>query len=303
MKLNPRILIIDDDKELIFNLKLLLEKHKYKISSARNGKIALKVLNDLENPPDLIISDISMPQMDGYQLFREIFKNPKWLNIPFVFLTGINDPKKIRKVKELGISDLLIKPFSEKELLATIQGKIEKRIREKELDNKIKNLKEQFNEESVLLSSEVSNLKESTILMLIEWDDKLGPEIEKIYPQNQKVITKLDNVAKNLFQTSVLIYGQDDIANPEDILLNLQWLNSKVYMLFDYKKEKDLRAKQKQFMICIICPNLNYLNSIQIKPVFHEIAEKYKNEENIAFKQYFKQILNILTFETPFLDI
>jgi CheY-like chemotaxis protein len=109
------ILVIDDNRDLLFNMELLLEKYGYDVLTASSGKEGLVMLEDLENPPDLIICDIKMPDISGFEFFNKISNNPRWFNIPFIFLTAITDSNKIRKAKKIGVSDILTKPFKEKE--------------------------------------------------------------------------------------------------------------------------------------------------------------------------------------------
>jgi len=70
--LKPLILVVEDNLDLLYTLNLLLESNNYKPITAKNGKEALEILSRLEETPDIIISDIMMPEMDGYEFFREI---------------------------------------------------------------------------------------------------------------------------------------------------------------------------------------------------------------------------------------
>ena len=65
--MKPLILVVEDNSDLLFNLRLILESNNYKPITARNGKEALKILSELDQAPDVIISDIMMPEMDGYE--------------------------------------------------------------------------------------------------------------------------------------------------------------------------------------------------------------------------------------------
>ena len=78
-----------------------------------------------------------MPEMDGYEFFREISNNPRWNRIPFLFLSARTTPKDIRFGKLLGADDYLTKPFDEKDLLAILSGRIARSKRVDALNNKI----------------------------------------------------------------------------------------------------------------------------------------------------------------------
>ena len=124
--MKPLVLVVDDNKDILFNLKLLLESNNYLVETAETGEDALKVLSDLKNPPDIIISDIMMPKMDGYHFFETISENLKWNRIPFIFISALSTPEDIRLGKMLGVDDYLTKPFKEEDLLAKLIAAEEK---------------------------------------------------------------------------------------------------------------------------------------------------------------------------------
>ena len=74
----------------------MLETNDYKVFSAEDGEKALKVLSELQDPLDLILNDITMPVMDGYAFFKSVSEDPKWGQVPFVFLTTHSTPENIR---------------------------------------------------------------------------------------------------------------------------------------------------------------------------------------------------------------
>jgi len=124
------ILIIDDTKS---NIDLLLELLKnYNIFVATDGKSGLEILN--ESKIDLVLLDIMMPEMDGYEVCKIIRNTPKIKDIPIIFLTAKSQEEDIEKAYELGGNDYITKPFKEKELLARID--IQLKIKE---HNKILN--------------------------------------------------------------------------------------------------------------------------------------------------------------------
>ena len=123
----PLLLVVDDNKDIIFNLKILLEKRGYDVITSMSGDKALKTLSTLSNTPDMIISDIMMPNMDGYEFFNAISTHSKWNQIPFLFLTAKSTPEDIRLGKMLGADDYITKPFNEEDLIASVSGKISRK--------------------------------------------------------------------------------------------------------------------------------------------------------------------------------
>ncbi len=118
----PTILVADDEPAILENLALVLEAEGYQVLTAREGVEALNALKS--QPVDLILADIAMPRMNGYQLYDRVRQNPDWLTIPFMFLTARSLDSDIRYGKELGVDDYLTKPIQPEDLLAAVQGKL-----------------------------------------------------------------------------------------------------------------------------------------------------------------------------------
>jgi len=122
--MDTKILLIEDEMDLVDNIQTLLESYNYTVLSAKNGVEGIKLAK--EYSPDLIICDIMMPGMDGYGVIRELNKDCRTSLIPFIYLTAKVEHKDFRKGMELGADDYLFKPFSSLELLGSIQARLEK---------------------------------------------------------------------------------------------------------------------------------------------------------------------------------
>ncbi len=131
------ILSVEDNTDLLFNIKLILELNGYQVITASNGREALELLTGLESPPDLILSDIMMPEMDGYDFYISVSKDSRWNTIPFIFLSAKSTIEDIRLAKQMGVDDYIIKPFQEQDLLASIEGKLSKANRNKQLQEQL----------------------------------------------------------------------------------------------------------------------------------------------------------------------
>jgi putative two-component system response regulator len=90
--------------------------------TASNGREALEKMASLS--PDLILSDIAMPEMDGYAFFRAVRNNPEWISIPFLFLTARGEKHDILAGKDLGADDYLVKPLTREELLTAVRARL-----------------------------------------------------------------------------------------------------------------------------------------------------------------------------------
>lgn len=122
--MNKRILVIEDDLQLANYIKSLLEAQSFFVSIARDGREGINFAKRIL--PDLIICDIKMPVMDGYQVKRELNKNVKTLLIPFIFLTVRIEHKNVRMGMNLGADDYLFKPLHPTELFASINTRLKK---------------------------------------------------------------------------------------------------------------------------------------------------------------------------------
>jgi len=114
-----RILVVDDTPANIQALAAILRERGYKISVATNGRQALEVLAQVR--PDLILLDVMMPEMDGFETCRRIRENDAWREIPVIFLTARTETADIVKGFELGAVDYVAKPFHAHELLARVR--------------------------------------------------------------------------------------------------------------------------------------------------------------------------------------
>jgi class 3 adenylate cyclase len=116
--MNHRILIVEDTPANIQTLAAILKERGYQISVATNGKQALDVLARVQ--PDLILLDVMMPEMDGFETCRCIKASEHWRNIPVIFLTAKTETTDIVQGFELGAVDYVAKPFQAHELLARV---------------------------------------------------------------------------------------------------------------------------------------------------------------------------------------
>ena len=144
-----KVLIIEDEKNIRETIKEILDLNDYKTDTAENGLIG--VAKTIQFKPDLIICDIMMPEMDGFETLRNIRSINGISTTPFIFLTAKTEKVDLREGMNSGADDFLNKPFNTKELLEVIELRI----------NKSQEEKKEFNLEIINLKEEVSNLKNS----------------------------------------------------------------------------------------------------------------------------------------------
>lgn len=115
-----RILLVEDHTAMQMMIKELLEFGGHCVEAARTGEEALKVLSRKGTLPDVIISDLTMPQMDGLTLFASMRQNPHWDDIRFVLMSGNLQDDRLQTELALHIDGILPKPFSLADLNALI---------------------------------------------------------------------------------------------------------------------------------------------------------------------------------------
>ncbi|MEM8528872.1 MAG: response regulator [Bacteroidota bacterium] len=135
------ILVVEDNTSLREYLQLILAPH-YQVETAENGKAALELLAKQKNKIDLILSDIMMPEMDGYELLHELKNDDRYRHLPCVMLTARADLQDKLKALRIGVDDYLLKPFEEEELLVRIANLLQNRAsRSQPIDESIGNEK------------------------------------------------------------------------------------------------------------------------------------------------------------------
>jgi two-component system, LytTR family, response regulator len=119
-----KILILEDDPSVRLPLIDLLEAENYTVVAAEDGSKGVELAR--KEKPDLIVSDIMMPELDGHAVFEALQKDPLTAVIPFIFLTAKTDPADIREGLGLGADDYLTKPFDQDDLLDSIRTRLDK---------------------------------------------------------------------------------------------------------------------------------------------------------------------------------
>ncbi len=119
-----KILVVDDDATLRMALTRYLEKRGYLIQDVVSGIEALKLFE--QDPPDLVVSDVMMPEMDGFEFCRRLRSTRTGQLVPFIFLSSKSDLEDRVQGHSIGADDYLIKPFEPRELLAKIESQLER---------------------------------------------------------------------------------------------------------------------------------------------------------------------------------
>jgi DNA-binding NarL/FixJ family response regulator len=117
-----RILVIDDEAKLRTQTAELLRLESYEVTEGRNGREGVELAR--RTPPDLIVCDITMPEMNGHRVLETLRGDPKTAHVPFIFLTGWGEKDDVRAGMNLGADDYLVKPVDPAELLAAVSARL-----------------------------------------------------------------------------------------------------------------------------------------------------------------------------------
>ena len=131
------ILVIDDEKDMLDNIVMFLHYEGYDVLRAENGEIGLQKAR--KHKPDIILCDINMPEMNGFEVLEEIRNDSTMQDIPFILLAIRNDTRDIDRGFDMGAQDYIIKPYNSRELATSIRKQYDLRMNEA----KNKELKEQ----------------------------------------------------------------------------------------------------------------------------------------------------------------
>jgi len=116
--MTKRVLIVDDEENIVISMEFLLNQAGYALEIARNGQEALTKVATFT--PDLILLDVMMPKINGFEVCRRVRENPAWQTIKIIMLTAKGREVEVTKGLALGANAYIIKPFSTKELMAQV---------------------------------------------------------------------------------------------------------------------------------------------------------------------------------------
>ena len=117
--MTKKVLIVDDEENIVISMEFLIKQAGYELQIARNGEEALDKVGSFD--PDLILLDVMMPNINGFEVCRRIRENPAWQAIKIIMLTAKGREVEVAKGLALGVNSYIIKPFSTKELMAEVK--------------------------------------------------------------------------------------------------------------------------------------------------------------------------------------
>lgn len=214
----PCVLTIDDDEWIQRLIKSALKKD-YRIISAANGKEGF--LQAQKEKPDLIVLDIMMPEMDGWELIKKLRSDPEFILTPIIFLTALDSPEDRVRGLKLGASDYMSKPFNSQELAArvhkliTFKRQIEKNVEQKSLPLP--------SSRKSILSGKLDQIRFISILKILEMEKQNG----------MLVCTEGHNTGSILFRNGQILIPQEE-AKAKEMKETILYFSQNRKGLFDF---------------------------------------------------------------------
>ena len=275
------ILIVEDNIIVQDSLKKLLSEFDASITCANNGAVGLDLVK--KNRFDLIICDLLMPKVDGFEFCKHI-KDPEYnLQVPIVVLTSLDDKDEINRVREMGVDDVVLKPYDPNVLMSIVKGKISrvsdiKNSIEKELE---KNTKRLFHTLSHEFRTRLLSIQ-STSELLLERGDRLdSAKVNKLLCSIEKGSKRLERLINDfmiLQQLEVGIHNRE--VEKKSQLFNLKTVVEDTVNNF----KKSLESTQNIEIKIIDCScGVNVkIHEIYFKNIIERILDnaiKFSNEE------------------------
>ena len=222
-----KVLIVDDVVSNVLLLKILLQKEGFQICTANNGVVCIELAKS--EKPDLILLDVMMPEMNGYDTATVLKQNPETKDIPIIFLTALNTPGDLVKGFQVGANDFLTKPFNKEELVMRVNQQISLVAAKRIIEEQNAELRATLTNRDKILVVGLGNDKFIA--------DSLGPRVLTNIKTNEHIVTfepcvfgvtginsvqAILAIAKLVHPTAVIVIDSLVSASPSRIGTNYQ---------------------------------------------------------------------------------
>lgn len=259
MEINPseyKILIVDDVMSNVLLLKVLLTNEKFAIATASNGRQALEQVE--KGNPDLVLLDVMMPDMSGFEVAQHLKSNPKTADIPIIFLTALNSTADIVKGFQVGANDFISKPFNKEELIIRVTHQISlvaaKRLilsKTEELQRTIAGRDKLYSVIAHDLRSPMGSIKMVLNMLILNLPaEKIGTEMYELLTManqtTEDVFSLLDNLlkwTKSQIGKLNVVYQDVDLVEVTDSVIEI------FSMVASLKKIKIREMKPEKMMV------------------------------------------------------
>ena len=289
-----KVLLVDDTPANIDVLKKTLQPEGYEISIAPNGKIALSIVGRVM--PDLILLDVMMPEMDGFETCRRLKENPATRDIPVIFITAKTETEDIVKGFELGGVDYIAKPFRREEVCARARTHLLLRASGKKLEAQNQKLRELDDLKNKFLGMAAHDLR-NPLTSIIGFSSVLTSDYEGFSPDEHKQYTgiiessskKMLALVNNLLDISVIESGNLRLQIDPNSLAKAIRERMAIFDFHASKKDISLHASLEEIQdfpfdkdqICQVLDNL-IGNAIKFSPKGSKVHVSLGKEGNGA---------------------
>lgn len=298
MEINPseyKILIVDDVMSNVLLLKVLLTNEKFAIATATNGSQALEQVKK-ENP-DLVLLDVMMPDMSGFEVAQQLKANPDTSDIPIIFLTALNSTTDIVKGFQVGANDFISKPFNKEELIIRVTHQISlvaaKRIivkKTEELQRTIAGRDKLYSVIAHDLRSPIGSIKMVLNMLIMKLrPEKIGNEMYDLLTTanhtTEDVFSLLDNLlkwTKSQIGKLNVVYQDIDLVELADSVVEIfNMMASMKKITIKVEESEKLTVYGDIDMVKTVIRNL-LSNAIKFSNENTEITVRMTKQENMA---------------------
>ena len=277
-----KLLVVEDDREIRSMLKEILDNAGYTTLQAQDGRQAIDILE--QEIPDLVISDIMMPNVDGYQVLEFFQKLPAAATVPFIFLTAKTDGSDLRKGMNYGADDYITKPFRVKELLQSVETHLRKKEK----------IEKKFEDIFFDISAYVPHELRTPLIPIIGYSQLIKEQIDTLTKEEIiDMVTRVESSSRRLHKTvekfirytgsrlglalkdSNIIPAKEYITSSNNILERVCRK-----MAEDARREKDLKLELEDASIKISKEDFEFIigelleNAIKFSNIFSKIMVK-----------------------------
>lgn len=298
MEINPseyKILIVDDVMSNVLLLKVLLTNEKFAIATASNGRQALEQV-EKENP-DLVLLDVMMPDMSGFEVAQHLKSNPNTADIPIIFLTALNSTADIVKGFQVGANDFISKPFNKEELIIRVTHQISlvaaKRLilsKTEELQRTIAGRDKLYSVIAHDLRSPMGSIKMVLNMLILNLpSEKIGAEMYELLTManqtTEDVFSLLDNLlkwTKSQIGKLNVVYQDVDLVEVTDGVIEIFSMvaSLKKIRIREMKPEK-MMVNADIYMLKTVVRNL-LSNAIKFSKENSEVLVKMEEVDGMA---------------------
>ncbi len=264
-----RILVVEDNDELRHNLNEILSSEGYEVLLAENGAEGYEIA--CETTPDLVLSDIKMPEMSGLEMLQKLQGHNTTYNIPVILFSAFSEMADIRKGMSIGADDYITKPFNIDDLLNAIQVRLKKKKKSMMTIDAFKN--------NVLKA--VAHELRTPLISILSYPQMLRDNLDILTPQD------IHDIAENMHLSGNLLY-----RNVEKILIYSELLYLSEKMAYDSKANRDYFTINGEQLV------FNFEKETSTLLNAHKFSSNFAPGEIAISKEHFFILINEMVYLT-----